>query len=661
MSEMILQGAFSTKVIRSLIDYLNARTKEYDEGHPTISDKEWDDSYFELKRIEDATGIIFSDSPTQSIHYSVVNQLNKVAHNHAMLSLAKTKELNEIETFLGMQDYICMAKMDGLTCSLKYVDGTLVSAETRGDGNVGEDIFHNAQVIASIPKHVPIEGEFVCDGEIICTKTNFQRFKDEYKNERNFASGSIRLLDAKECEKRGLTFVLWEVIKGLEDKLYLHDKFNALMNVGFEIVPWIKEGTLEEQLAFIQEVSEKKGYPIDGAVFKFDNIRYSLMCGKTSHHFKNAMAYKFYDETYSSKIIGIEWTMGRTGALTPVAVFDPVEMDGSTVERASMHNISIMTKLLQIPYVGQEIEVYKANMIIPQILKAKTTLPETAQLLITPEICPICGEKLEIVQSGDNTQFLMCVNASCEGKLINRLDHFCGKKGLDIKGLSKATLEKLMDWGWVYSLKDIFTLHEHKAEWVKKSGFGEKSVSNILNAIENSKNVTFDKFISSLGIPLIGTTVAKELAKKEYSWVQIREDIEGNFDFTQWNGFGEAMSNALKQFDYTEADDIFFTYLQPTMTNPYWVDIHAASSEPKEELPLAGKTVVITGKLTKFKNRAELSAAIEKKGGKVAGSVSGNTDYLINNDNTSGSAKNVSAQKLGIPILTEEEFVEKFL
>ena len=248
MSEPILQGAFSTQVIRSLIDYLNARTKEYDEGCPTISDKDWDDSYFELKRIEDATGIIFPDSPTQSINYEVVNKLNKVQHSHQMLSLAKTKELNEIEEFLGMQDYICMAKMDGLTCSLRYVDGTLVSAETRGDGLIGEDILHNAQVIKSIPKHVPIEGVFECDGEIICTKENFKRFSDEYKNERNFASGSIRLLDAKECEKRGLTFVLWEVIRGLEDKPYLHEKFNALMNVGFEIVPWTRDGELEVQI-----------------------------------------------------------------------------------------------------------------------------------------------------------------------------------------------------------------------------------------------------------------------------------------------------------------------------------------------------------------------------------------------------------------------------
>ena len=659
MSEPILQGAFSTQIIRSLIDYLNARTKEYDEGFPTISDKDWDDSYFELKRIEDATGIIFPDSPTQSINYEVVNKLNKVQHSHQMLSLAKTKELSEIEEFLGMQDYICMAKMDGLTCSLRYVDGTLVSAETRGDGLIGEDILHNAQVIKSIPKHVPIEGVFECDGEIICTKENFKKFSDEYKNERNFASGSIRLLDAKECEKRGLTFVLWEVIRGLEDKPYLHEKFNALMNVGFEIVPWTRDGELEVQIEFIKDVAQKKGYPIDGAVFKFNNIQFGLKCGQTSHHFKNAMAYKFYDETYPSKIVDIGWTMGRTGVLTPVAVFEPVEMDGSTVERASVHNLSVMNKTLGNPYIGQKIEVFKANMIIPQISWADTNVPEDAKVLMIPEVCPICGEKLEISRS-DDTSILICPNPSCEGKLINRLDHFCGKKGLDIKGLSKATLEKLIDWGWIYGLVDIFKLADHKAEWISKPGFGEKSVSNILNAIEASRNVTLDKFISSLGIPLIGTSVAKQMAKMEFGYFQIREDIEGNYDFTKWEGFGDAMSNSLKKFDYTEADELFFgEYVN--ITNPYWVDKSSTIEIVEDELPLKDITVVITGKLSIFKNRTELTAAIEKAGGKVASAVSQKTNYLINNDNTSNSSKNVAAKKIGIPVLTEKEFVEKFL
>jgi DNA ligase (NAD+) len=658
MSEALLQGAFSANVIRGMIDYLNARTAEYDAGVPTISDKEWDDSYFELKRIEEATGIIFPDSPTQSISYTVVNQLNKVTHNHAMLSLAKTKEVEEVENFVGFNEYICMAKMDGLTCSLKYVDGELVSAETRGNGIVGEDVTHNAMVIASIPKHIPASGVLVCDGEIISTERNFERFASEYKNERNFASGSIRLLDASECQKRGLTFVLWDVIEGLEDKPTLRDKLNSLMNVGFEVVPWTAEGTIEQQIEFIKQRAAEKGYPIDGAVFKFDNVAYGKSLGRTAHHFKNAIAFKFYDEISFSNLIDIEWTMGRTGVLTPVAVFAPIEMDGSTVERASLHNVSIMKELLKQPFVGQEVGVFKANMIIPQIgIANEPAEGQEVHFLQLPKVCPICGENVELVEN-DGVQFLRCSNPSCEGKLINRLDHFCGKKGLDIKGLSKATLEKLIDWGWVNGLVDIFKLAEHKADWVSKPGFGEKSVSNILNAIEASKDVTLDKFISSLGIPLIGTSVAKEMAKHEYGWFQIREDIEGNFDFTKWNGFGDAMSTALKRFDYREADFLWDNYLH--ITNPLWIDPDAKPEET-QKTSLNGKTIVITGKLTTFKNRAELVAAIEQAGGKVASAVSGKTDILINNDNTSSSAKNVAAQKNGIPILTEEAFIQEFL
>lgn len=651
--KVILQGQFSTQIMRSLIDYLNEHTKEYDEGHPTISDKEWDDSYFELKQLEDATSIIFPDSPTQSIVYNAVNKLQKSTHNHKMLSLEKTKDIKEVEDFLGMQDYLCMAKMDGLTCSLRYVDGILVSAETRGNGIEGEDILHNALVISSIPKIIPIQEEFICDGEIICTYDNFSKFSDEYKNPRNFASGSIRLLNPKECVDRKLTFVLWEVIKGL-DMPYLRDKFNALINIGFEVVPWIRDEQISDQINYIQEVAKQKGYPIDGVVFKFDNIKYSKSCGETSHHFKNAIAYKFYDETYPSKMKSIKWTMGRTGQITPVAVFEPIEIDGSIVERASLHNVSVMSLTLNKGYIGQKIEVYKANMIIPQISWADKDIPEDATMLDVPKVCPICGEKT-IISENDGVKLLMCSNPSCQGKLINRLDHFCGKKGLEIRGLSKATLEKLIDWGWISGIVDIFKLSEHKTEWISKPGFGEKSVNNILNAIENSKIVSLDKFIVSLGIPLIGSSVAKEMCKHEFDFFCIREYIEEKYDFSNWEGFGEVMSNALLNFDYTEADELWTNYL--TTTNPYWTD----SSEDAKDESLKDITVVITGKLSLFKNRDELSKVIESCGGKVVSSVSKNTNYLINNDNMSISAKNLSAQKLGVPVVTEEEFVEKFL
>jgi len=366
----------SIKHLRELIDYLNERTKEYDLGKPIISDKEWDDKYFELKSLEDIYQVHFNDSPTQTINYQVVSSLEKIAHNHEMLSLEKTKSLEEIKNFLGAVPYLAMCKMDGLTCSLKYAQGELVSAETRGNGLIGENILHNARVIPSIPKHIPYEEDLIIDGEIICTYGDFEEFSNEYKNPRNFAAGSIRLLDAKECSTRKLKFIAWEVIEGL-DFPNLHEKLSYLQEeLGFITVPWVSAsaefGTMADwAVDVLPTEAEKCGYPIDGLVFKFDNIEYGKSLGQTSHHFKNAMAYKFYDETAISTLERIEWTMGRTGVLTPVAVFEPIELDGSTVSRASLHNISIMEELLGTPYKGQKVWVSKRNMIIPQIEKAE--------------------------------------------------------------------------------------------------------------------------------------------------------------------------------------------------------------------------------------------------------------------------------------------------
>lgn len=651
--------------IRKLIDELNNYTKLYDEGHPAISDKEWDNLYFELAELEKSTGLVYPDSPTQSISYQVVNALSKVEHNHAMLSLEKTKDVEEVKQFVHGRDFIGMAKMDGLTCSIRYVDGKLVSAETRGNGQIGEDILHNALVMPSIPTQISYTDELIIDGEIICTYEDFKEFSNDYKNPRNFASGSVRLLDAAECSKRKLTFVVWEVIDGLEEKT-LHGKLLHLEALGFTIVPYMTSDYSEEEIIEgIQEKARLCSYPIDGIVFKFDDIAYGRSLGNTSHHFRNAIAYKFYDELYESHLEDIEWTMGRTGVLTPVAIFDPIDMDGSVIERASMHNISVMRELLgDTPYRGQKINVFKANMIIPQIFNAEISnlvdwVIDKGYMLKSPAVCPICGGEVRVLESDSGVLNLHCINGECEGKLINKLDHFCGKKGLDIKGLSKAILEKLIDWGWIYKISDIFELKNHQSEWAKKPGFGVKSVGNILNAIESSKNVTLDKFIASLGIPLIGSTIAKQMAKKEPDYFNIREDIEGRYDFTNWDGFGDAMCNALWNFDYTQADYIYENYLSSHITNPLWIDPNKKEENPKDSLN--GKTIVITGKLTEFKNRAELSAAIEAAGGKVTGSVSKNTDYLVNNDSTSSSSKNVSAKKLGIPIVTEKEFIKMFL
>ena len=641
--------------IRELIEYLKYHTKCYDEGHPEISDVEWDRHYFELQRLEHEYSIYFNDSPTQSISYEVVNSLEKVAHNHDMLSLEKTKALNEVKDFLGNVPYLAMCKMDGLTCSLKYENGELVSAETRGNGKVGENILHNAKVIPSIPKQIPYTGTLVIDGEIICTKADFKEFENEYANPRNFASGSIRLLDSNECSKRKLRFVAWDVIEGLEDSDFLTDKFVTLSEFGFTIVPYYVYNDCEEEINKLTLEAEKLYYPIDGIVFKFDDVEYGRNLGQTSHHFKNALAFKFADDTVKSRLFNIDWTMGRTGVLTPVAEFEDIELEGSTVSRASLHNLSVLWDVLgEKPYQGQEVDVFKANMIIPQIKSAVQyeELDDTVKVEFfeIPSACPICGkptaQKTDLIST-----FLICDNPSCEGKLINRLDHFCGKKGLDIKGLSKATLEKLINWGWVSSYKDLFELKNHRAEWVKMPGFGVKSVDNILNAIESGRECELPAFIASLGIPLIGSTASKEIVKVFPDWNSFITAVESNYHFWDIPNFGFEMHSAITRFDYTEAKFLYDNYLVVNATQPQSSEVDST---------LDGLSLVITGKLNHFKNRDELKALIEARGGKVAGSISGKTSYLINNDVNSSSSKNMSAKKLGVPIISEDAFIEMF-
>ena len=639
--------------ISGLVSWLNERTKEYEEGHPTVSDADWDKRYFELKNLENESGIIFPNSPTQRVQplnqkYQIVTKLKKVEHNHPMLSLDKTKNLFDVLTFLNDQDYVAMAKMDGLTCSLRYLNGKLISAETRGDGTVGEDVLHNVLVMNNVPKKIDYYDELIVDGEVISTYDNFNNFAGWFKNPRNFAAGSIRLLDSKECSKRNLKFIAWDVIKGFDDFKLFSEKLQELEKIGFDIVPSGFSFDIQEVVDNIKDQARVKNYPIDGIVFKFDDIEYGKSLGQTAHHFKNALAYKFYDELFSSTLENIDWTMGRTGVLTPVAEFKSLEMDGSTVSRASLHNLSVMEELLGIPFVGQEVQVFKANMIIPQISKAERANEKPDHIIPLPEKCPICGGEVKIRVNGDVKE-LYCPNPNCAGKIVNQFDHFVGKKGLDIKGLSKATIEKLLEWNWLHDLHDIFELHNYRMEWGKKPGFGAKSVANILNAIEQAKTTTLDKFISALGIPLIGSTVSRDICTKVKDYEEFRNKCLTHFDFMKWDGFAESKTEALWNYDFTEANKIYeyLTIIQ----------------EEKEDvsLTLNGKTIVITGRLTEFKNRNELQKAIEDRGGKVTGSISKRTDYLINNDINSDSSKNRSAKEYGIPIITEADFKAQFI
>ena len=639
--------------MQELVDKLNYHTKLYDEGKPDISDSEWDIMYFELQEMERATGIYLPDSPTQKVNYQVVNELKKVKHNHPMLSLNKTKSIDEMNAFIGNKDFITMLKMDGLTCSLGYKNGRLVSAETRGNGIEGEDILHNIMAVKNVPKRLPQNIDLTVDGEIICTFEDFKQFENEYANSRNFAAGSIRLLDAKESSMRNLKFIAWDIVNDTDTNTLSH-KLTNLLELNFEVVPFnIMYTTFnEEVIEWFKKVAEENNYPIDGLVVKYNKVPEYEACGHTDHHFKGGMAFKFADEEYETWLNSIEWTMGRTGVLTPVAIFNPVDTGDSIIERASMHNISIMKQLLNKPYEGQSLTVCKMNDIIPQVVSGgcEISSADVGKYFEIPTECPICGGSLEVVCEVD-TEVLMCVNEMCEGKLVNRLDHFCGKKGLDIKGLSKATLGKLVDWGWIKEPADLLLLYQYKEEWCKKPGFGIKSVDNILNSIEDAfKKPRLENFICALGIPHVGKTLSKELTKYFNCYEDFRNATQDKWDFTQIDGVAYEKASAIWNFDFAEANRVAVFILE------YETDEPAAANSNLE-----ATTVVITGKLNNFKNRDELAKEITSRGGKVTGSVSKNTNILINNDVNSTSSKNVSAQRLGIPIMTEEEFVNLYL
>ena len=644
--------------MNTAIEWLNKCTEAYDKGDPIISDKEWDELYFELKDAETRLGIILPNSPTQKIIYTVVNELKKVTHEYQpMLSLDKTKDIDKIKAFVGAKEWIAMLKLDGLTVRLTYEGGRLVRAETRGDGEEGEDITHNAMVIPSIPKVINYYDTFVVDGEVICERERFaMQFNDEYANPRNFAAGSIRLLDSGECKRRQLAFVAWDIIVGRDTKeVTLNKCLMKLMELGFEVVPFNTSiiTSIDEAIANLVEQNDLYyDYPIDGLVFKWNNCAEYMSAGRTEHHFRGGMAFKFEDEKYETRLRSIEWTMGRTGVLTPVAIYDDVEIDGAICNRASLHNVGIMEELFgTLPYVGQKIWIFKANQIIPQI--AKSEIEEAAPdmtFLFPPKTCPICGGETLIHESISGAVELLCMNDQCEGKLINRLDHFCGKKGLDIKGLSKATLEKLIDWGWVSKISDLFELRKYESEWIEKSGFGEKSVNKILDAIEAGRQTTLDAYLSAWGIPLIGRTYARKLAGTFKTYEEFRNAITDNFDFESIDGIGPEKADAILNFDYTEADMLVETGI---------IVIHEdeALLENSGNSQLSGAVVCITGKLKHFKNRDELKSKIEAAGGKVTSAVSSKTTYLVNNDINSTSSKNATAKSLGIPIISEEDIL----
>lgn len=648
--------------IRKLIDLLNEYTEAYDKGTPIISDKDWDNMYFKLVQMEQKTGIIYPNSPTQSIHFETKSKLDKVIHDQPpMLSLDKTKDIDVVSSFVKGHDWFGMFKMDGLSARLVYKDGKLIQASTRGNGIEGEDITHNVLVMPNVPKTIPNYELTIIDGEIVCDLNTFnEKFKNDYANPRNFASGSIRQLSSKESASRSLSFVAWDLVQGCDDIDFNFWRLEKLDEWGFDTVPRVGDAeTVDDAIDILDSILQDghKNYPIDGYVFKFESKKYGESLGRTDHHFKNAIAYKFYDEEYETRLKYIDYDVSRNGILTPVAVFDPIDLDGSIVERASLHNISIMKEVLGItPYAGEKVWVIKSNMIIPQITRAEKK--DYGDIIAAGGVtvglggdygvlCPICGSLTSIKISESGVETLYCDNEECPGKLAQRIDHFCGKKGLDIKGISRKTIEKLIDWGWINGLADIFRLEQHKTEWISKEGFGEASVKRILSAIhESTSGSRLENYISALGIPLVGKTIAKEIIKYYSTWEEFRAAIGG--DWTEFEGFGPEISKAINSFDYTEADEAagILDFIQPEIQN-----------EDTPTAALKDKKFCATGKLQNF-TRDSLKADIEAHGGKLVSSVTSATDYLITNTPNSNTQKNKDAIRLGVKVITEEEYIK---
>ena len=638
--------------LKELTEQLNCyRDSYYNDSESLISDKQYDDLYDELQVLEEETGIIMSNSPTKTVGYEVKSKLEKVKHSHPMLSLDKTKSTDDLVKFSDGRDCIISLKLDGLTVLNTYDNGVLCQSETRGNGEEGEIITHNAKVFDNLPLNIPFDRKFEIEGEAVITQSDFEKINTngEYKNCRNLASGSVRQLDSNITKDRHVRFIAWKIPFGVTTYTM---GFEIAAQYGFEVVPYVKYNSsidnIEKKIEELKTIAKEKSLPIDGLVITYNNVEYGKSLGMTGHHPKHSLAFKFYDEEVTTTLKDIEWTMGKTGVLTPVANFEPVEIEGSIVSKASLHNLSIMQSLYHSQwYEGLMLEVCKANMVIPQIKRVYDPQHICARRLFIPNTCPVCGGKTEIIKDNES-KVLICINDNCKGKLLGKLVHFCSKNAINIEGMSEATLQFLIDKGWIKSFHDIYKLDYHRQNWKEYDGFGDKSVDKLLDAIEDSRNTTLDRFIYSLSIPQIGRSASKDIAKFFNNNYEEFKMYGTTINYTQIDGFGESMNNSLHK--WLSDNHIMMEELAKEFT-------FKKEKNNSSSVDLSGKTFVITGSLIHYKNRDELVSIIESMGGKVSGSVSTKTSYLINNDTQSSSSKNQKAKQLNIPIISEEDFI----
>ena len=647
--------------IKELISTLNkASDAYYNSGDPIMTDYEWDNLYDELAKLEEETGVVYPNSPTQQVGYSVVDKIKEVEHNHPMLSLDKTKSSSELIRFAGKKDCVLSVKCDGLTCSLGYKNGKLISAETRGNGVSGCDVLVNVLTIANVPHEIPYKEDLTIDGEVVIDWNTFNKINEnlpedkKYKHPRNLVSGSLTLLDSKEASNRNMRFIAWRVIKGFSHESMFFDLKEAEKN-GFEVVPMFTysnnstdKENIDAILERIRDMANEESIPYDGAVIAVDDYRIAESMGRTNKFFRHSIAYKYEDELFETILTDIEWNTSKTGLINPVAIFKPVDLSGAITSRATLHNITYIKNMML--GIGDRIRIYRSNMVIP---KVHDSIDKSGNFTI-PSTCPICGEPTKIVKDNDS-EVLMCTNDNCAGKLLGKLCHSVSKNALNIEGLSEATIQKFIDLGWLKSIRDIYYLYLHKIDMYKLEGFGRKSVNKLLSSIEDSRNTDLVRYIYAQSIPLIGHTASKAISKMCDGDLNtfIEHMSKGAKAFGKIDGIGSEMIKSLKKWwdiNYLEFVDAatVFTFKKKEPVNISGTD-------------LTGKVFVITGSLTQFRNRDEMKERIESLGGKVSGSVSSKTTALINNDIESTSSKNKKAKQLNVPILTENMFIEKYL
>lgn len=662
------------KRIDELVELLNKASKAYyNESSEIMSNYEYDKLYDELLELELRFAYTPENSPTQNVGYTVESNLKKEKHEFKALSLSKTKDRDELVSWLNGKQGLLGWKLDGLTVQMTFDSGSLKKAVTRGNGEIGENVTHNAKYFKGVPAEIPFHGHLVIRGEALITYSQYEKINhtlvedDKYKNPRNLASGSVRQLNAKESARRHIEFKAFELVYA-EGEPYLsadgsdtqENRYAWLSKQGFDLVEshLVDENTIMDTIELMEKQIPDNDFPSDGLVLSYNDVTYGKSLGSTGKYPKHSIAFKWKDETQETTLSYVEWNASRTGLINPVAVFEPIELEGTTVSRASVHNISIMESLELGE--GDHIMVYKANMIIPQIAE---NLTKSGTVKI-PDTCPVCGAKTiikETLNNGQKIKTLHCTNENCQAKHIKKFTHFVERDRMNISGLNEATLEKLIGNGFIKEFRDIYHLSDYKDSIVTMEGFGDKSYEKLIKAIEKSRNVKLENLIAALGIEGVGRDVGKKVSKVLNGDIEkFNQKLESG-DFLDIDGVGEISNEAIREWyslqkskNNTGCSEYFNLLKELKFETPE----KKAEPEETEELKLVGQTFVITGSLQMFDNRAALVEKIEALGGKTSGSVSKKTTYLINNDTTSNSSKNKKAKELGIPIISELDFME---